>query len=143
MGWAATALLFIFSRSPVLHFLKKKEPFSFIFSCAGSSLLQGLFSSCGKWDLLSSCSAQASHCGGSSRGGAWALGHTGSVAVACGLWGTSSTVAAHRLGCSMACRIFPDQGSNSCLLHWQEPPGKPPKPSSAFPVLHCLCKACS
>ena len=37
----------------------------------------------------------------------------------------------HRLSCSEACRIFLDQGSNLCLLHWQadsfitEPPGKP------------------
>ena len=35
--------------------------------------------------------------------------------------------------CSLACGIFPDQGSNLCLLHWQEdsfllaPPGKPRK----------------
>ena len=26
---------------------------------------------------------------------------------------------AHRLSCSMACGIFPDQGSNPCPLHWQ------------------------
>ena len=26
---------------------------------------------------------------------------------------------AHGLSCSMACGIFPDQGSNPCLLHWQ------------------------
>ena len=26
---------------------------------------------------------------------------------------------AHRLSCSLACGIFPDQGSNLCLLHWQ------------------------
>ena len=25
----------------------------------------------------------------------------------------------HRLGCSTACGIFPDQGLNPCLLHWQ------------------------
>ena len=25
----------------------------------------------------------------------------------------------HRLGCSEACGIFPDQGLNPCLLHWQ------------------------
>ena len=36
----------------------------FIFGCAGSSLLCGLFSSCGEWGLLSSCSVQAFHCGG-------------------------------------------------------------------------------
>ena len=26
---------------------------------------------------------------------------------------------AHGLSCPMACRIFPDQGSNLALLHWQ------------------------
>ena len=35
------------------------------------------FSSCRKWGLLPSCSAQASHCSGFSCCGAWALGHTG------------------------------------------------------------------
>ena len=25
----------------------------------------------------------------------------------------------HELSCSMACGIFPDQGSNLCLLHWR------------------------
>ena len=30
-----------------------------------------------------------------------------------------SEVVAHGFSCSMACRIFPDQGSNPCLLHWQ------------------------
>ena len=34
------------------------------FGCAESSLLRGLFSICGEQGLLSSCSAQASHCGG-------------------------------------------------------------------------------
>ena len=28
-------------------------------------------------------------------------------------------VVPHRLSCSMACGIFPDQGLNPCLLHWQ------------------------
>ena len=32
---------------------------------------------------------------------------------------TCSVVVAHRPSCSMACRIFPDQGSNPCPLHWQ------------------------
>ena len=30
-----------------------------------------------------------------------------------------SVVLAHGLGCSAACGIFPDQGSNLCPLHWQ------------------------
>jgi len=32
-----------------------------IFGCAGSLLLPGAFSSCGEWELLSSCSERASH----------------------------------------------------------------------------------
>ena len=35
---------------------------SLFIGCTGSSLLCGLFSSCGKWRLLSYCSEQASHC---------------------------------------------------------------------------------
>ena len=40
------------------------------------------------------------------------------------LWSTGSrhvgsVVVAHGLSCSMACGIFPDQGLNPCLLHWQ------------------------
>ena len=31
----------------------------------------------------------------------------------------SSVVVAHEPSCSAACGIFPDQGSNPCLLHWQ------------------------
>ena len=42
------------------------------------------FSSCSKWGLLSSCCAQASHCGGFSCCRAQALGVMGSVAVV--LW---------------------------------------------------------
>ena len=30
-----------------------------------------------------------------------------------------SVIVAHRPSCSVACGIFPDQGSNPCLLHWQ------------------------
>ena len=56
---------------------------------------------------FSSCGEQASHCGGFSCCGAWALGMWASVVVARGL------------SCSAACGIFPDQGSNRCPLHWQ------------------------
>ena len=28
-------------------------------------------------------------------------------------------VVAHRLSCSVACGVLPDQGLNPCLLHWQ------------------------
>ena len=36
------------------------------------------------------------------------------------LWGLqASVVAAQGLGYSVACEIFPNQGSNLCPLHWQ------------------------
>ena len=52
--------------------------------------------------------------------------------------GLSSVV--HRLSCSVACGIFPDQGSNPGLLHWRadslttEPPWKPCPGSRSFPI---------
>ena len=62
----------------------------FIFGCAGCSLLLGLFSSGGKWRLLSRCGAWAFRCGGFSCWGARVHGfqllqYVGSVAVAPGL----------------------------------------------------------
>ena len=47
------------------------------------------------------------------------LWHAASVVVARGLQSAGSVVAAHGLSCSVACGIFPDQGSNPCPLHWQ------------------------
>ena len=35
------------------------------------------------------------------------------------LQSTDSVIVAHGLGCSAACGIFLDQGSNPCLQHWQ------------------------
>ena len=65
------------------------------------------FSSCSELALLSSCSAWASHCSGFSCGsqalGTWALVLTG--------------VVVHRLSCSVAWKVFLDQGSNQCPLH--------------------------
>ena len=75
----------------------------YTFGCAGSSLLQGLLSGCGAW---------ASHCGDFSCCRARALG--------CGGFNScSSQDLDHKLSCSLACGIFPDQGSNPCLLCWQ------------------------
>ena len=51
---------------------------------------------------------------------------------------TSSVVAACRLSCSAPCGIFPDQGTNLCLLHWQADSypqyhqGSPRQPLSAL-----------
>ena len=69
--------------------------------------------------LLSSCHAQASHCGALSRWGAQASIVVGSVGVAPRLQSTDSIGAVHGLSCSAAYGIFPDQGSNLFLLHWQ------------------------
>ena len=64
----------------------------FIFGCSRSSLVHGLFSSCGERGLLSSCGVWASHCGGlslQSMGsrvhGLHYLQHVGSVVAASGL----------------------------------------------------------
>ena len=88
-----------------VSFLKKKKKniYIYIFGCAGSSLLQGLLSGCGAW---------ASHCGDFSCCRARALGCVG-------FSNCSSQDLEHKLSCSMACGIFPDQGSNTCLLCWQ------------------------
>ena len=71
---------------------------------------------------FSSCGALASHCGGFSDCEAQALGPRASVAAAPGLWSAGSVVVALRLSCSTACGIFPNQGSDPCLLHWQVNP---------------------
>ena len=39
--------------------------------------------------------------------------------MAPGLWSTGLIVVAHRLRSSAARGTLPDQGLNSCLLHWQ------------------------
>ena len=77
--------------------------------------------------VFNSCGAWASHCSG------FSLLSTGSRT--CGLCSCSSRalehrsmVVAHELSCSTVCGVFPDQGSNPGLLHWQvfftnEPPG--------------------
>ena len=78
----------------------------------------GLFSSSCKQGLLSSCGAWA-NCGDFCWSGAQALKH---MSFSSG----SAWALEHRLNscgaqayCSMACGIFPDQGLNPCLLHWQ------------------------
>ena len=63
----------------------KIEYYLFIFDCAGSLLLHGLFFNCGKRGPLSSCGAQASRRGGFFYCGAQALGVQASVVAACGL----------------------------------------------------------
>ena len=64
---------------------------------------------------------------GSRALGCQQLWRVGSVLVAPGLQGTGSVVVAHGLGSSVACGIFPEQGSNPHLLHWQ---------ADSFPLSH-------
>ena len=81
------------------------------------------FSSCGKWELLSSCPVQAPHCGGFTSCRAPALEHA------------ISTVAPG-LSYSAACGIFPDQGSNWYPLHGRFVTIAPPrKPSFIFSLI--------
>ena len=136
--WLSSILMniYIYIHISHLYFLKRFAVFSlltfpfknnfiylFILGCAGSSLLHGFFSRYCKRRLLSSCSACRLFVAVASL--VVEHGHMqASVGVAPGLPRTGSTVVAQGPSCSAACRIFPDQGSNPCLLHWQEPPGK-------------------
>ena len=54
----------------------------------------------------------SSRCAGLSLSGPLLLRSTGFKRA-------GSVVVAHGPSCSMACGIFPDQGSNPCPLHWQ------------------------
>ena len=57
---------------------------------------------------------------GPSMLGLQSLGHVSScVLTAPGLQSTGSIVVVRGLSCSAACKIFPDQGSDPSLLHWQ------------------------
>ena len=67
----------------------------------------------------SSCGVRASHCSGFSCCGAQALGTQASEVAALRLWNTGSVAVTHGLNCSAACGIFPDQGLDPSLLHWQ------------------------
>ena len=88
--------------------------FIFISGCAGSLLLCGLFSSCSKWEILSSCRAQASHCGGSSCCGALALGHTGHTDLSsCGTWALE-----HKLhSCGSRAQLLHGINVSMCWIH--------------------------
>ena len=69
--------------------------------------------------VYSSCGAQASHGGGFSCCRARAPGLTGSVVASLGLRSPDSVVV-HRLSCSVACGVLPEQGSNPCpcIARW-------------------------
>ena len=99
--------------------------YSFIFGCAGSSLLHRFFSRCSEWGATLQLQSTDSRLRGLQQ-----LQHMSSVVAAPRIYSTGSVVAAHRPSCS-ATYPFPDQGSNPGLLHWQadstiEPPGECP-----------------
>ena len=72
------------------------------------------------------------------------------AALLCGaraLCARASVVVAHGLRCSVACGIFPDQGSNPCPLHWQadsQPLHHQGSPGVTFlKAVKVLCELCS
>ena len=99
----------------------------FILGCAGSLLLHWLF----LWLWEAGATLQLRCLGfslrwllllqsmGSRVHGLQQLRHVASVVAAPRLYSTGSVVVAHKLSCSVAYGIFPDQGWNPCLLHWQ------------------------
>ena len=78
----------------------------FIYGCVGSSFL------CEGFLQLQQVGATPSRCAGLSLLRPLLLQSTGSRR-------SGSVVVAHGPSCSVACGIFPDQGSNPCPLHWQ------------------------
>ena len=97
-----------------------------MFSCAGSLLLCGLVSSCGKQGLLSSSGVRVSHSDGFSVAEHMHQSARASVVA----WVCGSQALENRLNscdaqarCSMEYGIFPIEGSNLCLLSHQ---GSPP-----------------
>ena len=92
---------------------------NFYFLLAGSSLLHGLFSSCGDQRVTSSCRHEALIAVASLAVEHRLYGAQVSVGVAPGLWSTGSLVVVHGLSGSVVCGIFLDHGLNPRLLHCQ------------------------
>ena len=88
-------------------FFKKIFIYLFIYGCFGSSFLCEGFSL-----VVASGGHSSSRCAGLSLSRPLLLWSTGSRCA-------GSVIVAHGPSCSTACGIFPDQGSNPCLLHWQ------------------------
>ena len=69
-------------------------------------------------------------------------GPRASVGAAPRRWSTGSIVAAHRLSCCEAYGIFPDQGWNPHLLHWQAD-SLPPSHQGSPDNFYDGCQKCS
>ena len=93
-----------------------KNNFIYFLAVLGLHCCALAFFSCGECGLLFVAVA-------SRRSGSLVAEHglqgAGFAVAAAGLLSTGSVVVAHGLCCSKVCGIFPDQGSNPCLLHWQ------------------------
>ena len=98
----------------------------YLFGCAGSSLLQGLFSSYLRvffsWRCAGFSLRQLLLLGSvvSRTFGLQQLWYVGPVVAAPRLQSTGSVVVARGLSCPEASGIFPDQGWNQCLLNCKE-----------------------
>ena len=87
------------------------QAFSLVVGSRGYSLLQCVGFSLQWLLLLQSMGAGAR--------GLQGLRYMGSGVAAPGLQSTGLVTVAHGCRCSMACGLFPDQGLNPCLPHWQ------------------------
>ena len=69
-------------------------------------------------------------------------GAQASVVELSGLQSIDSIVVVHRLRCSVACGILPDEGSNLCILHWQadsSPRSHQGRPQWFLMFITCAC----
>ena len=107
--------------------LFKKKNYYFIFGCAGSLLLYGIFFFL---QFRQGGAPLQFWCTDFSCYGVQALEHVDSGVAAPGLQSTASVVVAHGLSCSVACGIFPDQRLNTCHLPWQ---------TDSLPPSHHVC----
>ena len=103
LAWGELQIVHASTASALFIFNFFSKIFIYLFwAVLGLHCCAQVFSSCGKWGLLSSCIARvASHCGGFSWYGAQALGHTGFFLIVvhglsswgalaqlpCGVWG--------------------------------------------------------
>ena len=115
--------LFIFKKSFLLFILDNFCPYVFMFTIfffltLGSFIYLFLWlcwvfvSVWGLSLVVASGGHSSSRCVGLSLSRPLLLRSTGSRHA-------GSVIVAHGPSCSAACRIFPDQGSNPCPLHWQ------------------------
>ena len=110
----------------------------FIFGCTGSSLLrEGFLSLWQSWAAFRH-GAQASHCSGFSCCQAWALGCVGFSSCGSRVLRLGLVVVVNGPSCSAACGVFPYQGSNLCLLHWQA--DSLPLSHQGSPLLTAICQ---